>query len=180
MANDFQARHRLAGVAVSINDMGATPAVVSLRLDQAAAALPLGLQLRRRWPRMNRSFAECTARERVTHLLDADSFHEILGPSERVVSPHLALLGVPSAFDDGVVIGSGLLDGQPSCVAAQEGEFMGGGVGEVHGAKLVGLFKRALVPRARCGHRAGRVWRRASARGQCRADRGVGGDARPA
>jgi malonate decarboxylase delta subunit len=40
VANDFQARHGLAGVAVSINDMGATPAVVSLRLDQAAAALP--------------------------------------------------------------------------------------------------------------------------------------------
>jgi len=40
VAQDFQARHRLAGVAISINDMGATPAVVSLRLDQAAAALP--------------------------------------------------------------------------------------------------------------------------------------------
>ena len=43
VVNDFQARHRLAGVAVSINDMGATPAVVSLRLDQAAAALPAAL-----------------------------------------------------------------------------------------------------------------------------------------
>lgn len=41
VASDFQARHGLAGVAVSINDMGATPAVVSLRLDQAAAALPV-------------------------------------------------------------------------------------------------------------------------------------------
>lgn len=41
VANDFQARHGLTGVAVSINDMGATPAVVSLRLDQAAAALPV-------------------------------------------------------------------------------------------------------------------------------------------
>ncbi len=41
VVNDFQARHGLAGVAVSINDMGATPAVVSLRLDQAVAALPL-------------------------------------------------------------------------------------------------------------------------------------------
>lgn len=39
---DFQLRHRLAGVAISINDMGATPAVVSLRLDQAAAELPVG------------------------------------------------------------------------------------------------------------------------------------------
>jgi malonate decarboxylase delta subunit len=43
VVNDFQARHGLAGVAVSINDMGATPAVVSLRLDQAAAALPAAL-----------------------------------------------------------------------------------------------------------------------------------------
>jgi len=32
-------------------------------------------------------------------------------------------------------------------VAAQEGEFMGGGVGEVHGAKLVGLLRRALRDR---------------------------------
>ena len=93
---------------------------------------------------MNRSFSESTARSRVTHLLDANSFLEILGPAERVVSPHLALLGVPSSFDDGIVIGSGTLAGQPVLIASQEGEFMGGGVGEVHGAKLVGLFKRAL------------------------------------
>ena len=37
--DDFQSRHRLAGVAITVNDMGATPAVVSLRLDQAAAQL---------------------------------------------------------------------------------------------------------------------------------------------
>ena len=36
---DFHERHGLRGVSVSINDMGATPAVVSLRLDQAAAGL---------------------------------------------------------------------------------------------------------------------------------------------
>jgi len=36
---DFQQRHRFQGLRVSINDMGATPAVVSLRLDQAAAGL---------------------------------------------------------------------------------------------------------------------------------------------
>jgi malonate decarboxylase delta subunit len=39
---DFHDRHGLAGVAVSINDMGATPAVVSLRLDQAAAQINTG------------------------------------------------------------------------------------------------------------------------------------------
>ncbi|WP_342616234.1 biotin-independent malonate decarboxylase subunit beta [Rhodoferax sp. GW822-FHT02A01] len=93
------------------------------------------------------SFAELSARQRVAHLLDAGSFAEILGPAQRVVSPHLALLGVPYAFDDGVVIGSGMLQGQPVLIAAQEGEFMGGGVGEVHGAKLVGLFRRALQTR---------------------------------
>jgi len=37
--DDFHERHALAGVRVSINDMGATPAVVSLRLDQAVSEL---------------------------------------------------------------------------------------------------------------------------------------------
>ncbi len=104
----------------------------------AAAQTPTGLRL---------SFAELSARERVAHLLDAASFTEILGPAERVVSPHLALLGVPFSFDDGVVIGSGTLQGSPVLIAAQEGEFMGGGVGEVHGAKLVGILRRALATR---------------------------------
>ena len=40
--DDFHARHPLAGVRVSINDMGATPAVVSLRLDQAVAEITGG------------------------------------------------------------------------------------------------------------------------------------------
>jgi malonate decarboxylase delta subunit len=38
--NDFHQRHPLAGVRVSIHDMGATPAVVGLRLDQAVSELP--------------------------------------------------------------------------------------------------------------------------------------------
>jgi len=35
---DFHVRHPLADVVISINDVGATPAVVSLRLDQAVEA----------------------------------------------------------------------------------------------------------------------------------------------
>jgi len=93
------------------------------------------------------SFAECSARERLAHLLDADSFQEWLPPGERVMSPHLAQLGVPAAFDDGVAVGRALLAGHSVFVAAQEGAFMGGGVGEVHGAKLVGLLRRALRER---------------------------------
>jgi malonate decarboxylase delta subunit len=36
---DFHARWLLADTRISINDMGATPAVVSLRLDQAAESV---------------------------------------------------------------------------------------------------------------------------------------------
>ena len=96
---------------------------------------------------MNVSFAECSARERLTAIVDAGTFREWLPPSARVMSPHLAQLGVPAAFDDGVAIGCATLAGRTVFVAAQEGEFMGGGVGEVHGAKLVGLLRRALRDR---------------------------------
>jgi malonate decarboxylase beta subunit len=93
------------------------------------------------------SYAECSARERLNRLVDPATFHEWLPPAERVMSPHLAQLGVPCAFDDGVVIGRANLAGKPVLVAAQEGAFMGGGVGEVHGAKLVGWMRRALRDR---------------------------------
>jgi malonate decarboxylase beta subunit len=93
------------------------------------------------------SYAECPARERIARLFDAGSFHEWLPPAERLMSPHLAQLGVPSAFDDGVAIGSAGLAGRTVFVVAQEGAFMGGGVGEVHGAKIVGLLQRALRDR---------------------------------
>jgi malonate decarboxylase beta subunit len=98
---------------------------------------------------MSISYAECTARERLAHVLDANSLAEWLPPGQRLSSPHLAQLGVPAAFDDGVVIGHARLGGAPVLVAAQEGGFMGGGVGEVHGAKLVGLLRRALQDRPR-------------------------------
>ena len=41
---DFFARHKLADVRISINDVGATPAVVSLRLDQAVESFLGGVQ----------------------------------------------------------------------------------------------------------------------------------------
>ncbi len=40
VVDDFHTRHPLTGVRISIHDMGATPAVVSLRLDQAMAEIP--------------------------------------------------------------------------------------------------------------------------------------------
>jgi malonate decarboxylase beta subunit len=89
------------------------------------------------------SWFQATARQRVAGLLDPNSFTEFLGPSERVQSPHLHLFDLPSAFDDGVVIGRGTLDGRPVLIAAQEGQFMGGTFAEVSGAKMVGLVRAA-------------------------------------
>ncbi len=89
------------------------------------------------------SWFQATARQRVDGLLDPGSFEEYLGPAERVQSPHLSLFDLPSAFDDGVVIGRGKLDGRDVLLAAQEGQFMGGTFGEVSGAKIVGLLRAA-------------------------------------
>jgi len=93
---------------------------------------------------MKTSYYEASARDRVAGILDADSFTEILPPTQRIVSPHLLALDLPAAFDDGVVIGRGTLSGNPVLIAAQEGDFMGGAVGEVQGAKLRGLLERAV------------------------------------
>lgn len=97
---------------------------------------------------MSASYLEATARERILAVLDAGSFKELLPPAQRVVSPHLGQLDAPVSFDDGVIIGEGLLGGSAVMAAAQEGGFMGGAVGEVHGAKLVGLLKRAMARQA--------------------------------
>ena len=93
------------------------------------------------------SYLEANARERLQRLLDPGSLEEWLPPSARVTSPHLAQLDAPVAFDDGVAIGRARLAGRTIFVAAQEGGFMGGAVGEVHGAKLVGLLQRAVRDR---------------------------------
>ncbi|MEA9557593.1 biotin-independent malonate decarboxylase subunit beta [Xanthomonas nasturtii] len=92
-----------------------------------------------------RSYYEADARERIDGLLDAGSFREFVGPRRRLVSPHLAQLDVPGAFDDGIVVGEGSLRGRSVLIAGQQGAFMGGGVGEVHGAKLTGLLERAAA-----------------------------------
>ena len=91
------------------------------------------------------SYQEASARERLQQLFDPGSFEEFLPPSQRVISPHLGQLNAPVAFDDGVAVGRAMLGGVAVYAAAQEGGFMGGAVGEVHGAKLVGLLRRAVV-----------------------------------
>lgn len=92
---------------------------------------------------MHRSWYEAGARERVAGLVDKGSFAEFIGPERREISPHLAVFDLPAQFDDGIVVGKATIDGAPVLVAAQEGRFMGGAFGEVHGAKITGLLNAA-------------------------------------
>ncbi|WP_457299567.1 biotin-independent malonate decarboxylase subunit beta [Phyllobacterium sp. P5_D12] len=87
------------------------------------------------------SWYEASARTRVSQLLDESSFKEFLGPQEREMSPNLKSFDLPEQFDDGMIVGRGLIKRMPVFVAAQEGRFMGGAFGEVHGAKLTGLLR---------------------------------------
>jgi len=89
------------------------------------------------------SFVELGARQRAQALLDAGSFRELLDPFQRVMSPWLELQGVVPQADDGVVIAKGSLDGLPVVIAAIEGAFQGGSLGEVGGAKIAGALEMA-------------------------------------
>ncbi len=91
----------------------------------------------------SRSFIELGARQRAAALLDAGSMRELLDPFERVKSPWLEAQGIVAQADDGVVIAKGTLDGQPVVVAAIEGNFQGGSMGEVGGAKIAGALELA-------------------------------------
>ena len=97
---------------------------------------------------LKNSFYEKTARARIQAVVDAQSFKEILKPTEVEVSPHLSALDIPGSFDDGVIIGTARVNGTPVHIMAQEGQFMGGAVGEIHGAKIVGLLHKAIQDQA--------------------------------
>jgi malonate decarboxylase beta subunit len=89
-------------------------------------------------------FTELSARERAATLLDPGTFRELIGPFERLESPHLEPQGIVPACDDGVVVARGDIDGEGAVVLAVEGLFQGGGIGEVSGAKIAGALELAL------------------------------------
>ena len=124
-------------------------------------------------PNLHISYLEATARRRIAGLLDPGTFHELIPPTLKRISPHLGLFDTPVAFDDGAIIGEGKLDGKDGYVFAQEGKFRGGSLGEIHSAKITGLLRRAAQrqPAAVIGlfdsgvrfEEANRNWRRLSA-----------------
>jgi malonate decarboxylase beta subunit len=83
-----------------------------------------------------RSFIELDALGRATALLDPGSLRVLAGPFDRLESPWLEPQGITPQADDGTVIAKGTSDGHPVVVAAIEQGFLGGGTGEVSGAKI--------------------------------------------
>ncbi|MHC1605198.1 MAG: biotin-independent malonate decarboxylase subunit beta [Candidatus Methanofastidiosia archaeon] len=92
----------------------------------------------------NKSFYQATARERAYGLVDENTFKEFLGPKDKMVSPHLIILGEALEFDDGITVGVGKIGKHPVFVISEEGKYVGGALGEVNGAKMAYSFKLAL------------------------------------
>ncbi len=138
---DFVNQHQPVGLQFTLNDNGATPAVVLLRLSQALDEFHGNYKI-------GSNYEELDARERIQVVFDKDSFTEWLA-DEKLYSPYLAAFNLPGEADDGIVIGSALLQKNTVLVAAQQKDFMGGSVGEIHGAKLTGLFKAAIATQAK-------------------------------
>ncbi len=90
------------------------------------------------------SFLETSARDRALGMVDEGTFTELAGPFDRFASPHLDVLGDAVCFDDGIVTGVGKIGKTPVFVISQEGRFIGGAVGEVHGAKMVNAVRLAI------------------------------------
>ncbi|UOR13576.1 biotin-independent malonate decarboxylase subunit beta [Halobacillus amylolyticus] len=90
------------------------------------------------------SFVELNARERVKAVLDEGTFRELLDPFDGFESPHLERQNIVPQSDDGVVVAKGKVDQEPAVVISIEGNFQGGGIGEVSGAKIAGALELAL------------------------------------
>ena len=82
------------------------------------------------------SFIELDALGRADALLDPGSLRVLAGPFDRLESPWLEPQGITPQADDGTVVARGTVDGRPVVVAAIEQGFLGGGTGEVSGAKI--------------------------------------------
>lgn len=93
---------------------------------------------------IKKSFIELRARERAKALLDSGSFRELLGPFDFIESPWLEKQNIVPQADDGMVIAKGTFGGKACCVAAIEGAFQGGSMGEVSGAKMAAMLELAL------------------------------------
>ncbi len=106
-------------------------------LDQAALAGGGAERVERQ-----HAAGKLTARERLETLLDSGSFIEV----DRLVTSQIGQAGAGkrSAVGDGVVVGSGEIDGRRVCVFAQDFTVLGGSLGAAHASKIVKIMDLAL------------------------------------
>jgi propionyl-CoA carboxylase beta chain len=83
---------------------------------------------------------EFSARERIERLLDPGTFTE----TGLFVRARFAGDGARRPYGDGVVTGTGTVDGRPVCVFAQDSTVFGGSMGEAFGEKTLALMDLAL------------------------------------
>lgn len=93
--------------------------------------------------RRQHSLGKLTARERLALLLDEDSFTEI-EPYRRHQATGPGLAG-NRPHTDGVVAGSGTIDGRRVFVYAQDFTLFGGSLGEAHAAKIHKVLDLAVA-----------------------------------
>ncbi|MGP8304606.1 biotin-independent malonate decarboxylase subunit beta [Vibrio sp. YIC-376] len=132
-------------MSVTINDFGATPGVINLRLAQALEQLEEQQSLAAgEITPFGRSFVEMSVRQRCQFLFDEGSARELLGCEAQLTSPWLPKQGIVAQSDDGGIVMIGKIDGQRAVVLGIEGGFQGGAIGEVSGAKMAAALDLAL------------------------------------
>ncbi len=88
------------------------------------------------------STAQLSARERISVLLDKNSFVEVGAlVTRRSTDFNLQQKEVPS---DGVITGYGVIDGNPVYVYSQDTEALNGTIGEMHAKKISNLYDLAM------------------------------------
>ncbi|SJL84247.1 biotin-independent malonate decarboxylase subunit beta [Vibrio palustris] len=136
---------------ITINDFGATPGVIGLRLVQALEQITTAPARASANTLGTISFIEMGPRERAKFLLDAGTFREVMGNQHHSFSPWLVPQGIVPQSDDGCVVAKGTIDGKPSVVVGIDGTFQGGAIGEISGAKMAAALELALKD-AKAGH----------------------------
>ncbi|MBI4646227.1 MAG: acyl-CoA carboxylase subunit beta [Bacteroidia bacterium] len=88
------------------------------------------------------AMGKMTARERIKAILDKDSFHEydlFVEHEARDFDMEKKVL-----HGDGVIIGTGSIDGYPVCIFAQDFTVAGGSLGLMHARKITKIMDHAL------------------------------------
>ncbi len=126
-----------SGAAADEPDVHTTAGKLADLYRRAAEAVDAGSGAERQHAKGRR-----TARERIDQLLDEGSFVE-LDALTRHRSTNFGM-DAKRPFGDGVVTGTGTVDGRPVAIFSQDATVFGGALGEVHGEKIVKVMDLAL------------------------------------